>query len=370
MDKKRIIFLSPVEYFKGGAERSLFDLTANPNIVPIIFAPEQGPILEKAKELGFDHAILPFGSIRNIHRPFSFMKGFTAIKDLWRASIKLKKEAKQRKTEIVHSNGLKAHMINCVSACIGGPKAVLHIRDIPYTRSEKIVWHIMRFLCNAMIVVSNACWPDEKIPPKVHVIHNGTDIPSNIEAATKNFVEINVGFVGRIHPAKGLHLLIDWLAAARKDNLNIKLIVRGSLSEDPPNYEQSIFTQINNLGLSENIDFQGFVSNPSQIYDDIDIVCVPSHIPDPLPRSVMEAMAHGLPVLGYPSGGIPDMIEHGKTGYLVANAQDFITALKSLSEIENRERVLKAARKKIQEKFSIQQLHENVTNLYETLSKG
>lgn len=49
----------------------------------------------------------------------------------------------------------------------------------------------------------------------------------------------------------------------------------------------------------------------------VDIVAVPSRWPDPLPRTVMEAMAAGRPVVGYRTGGVPEMIVDGETGLLV-----------------------------------------------------
>ena len=45
IEKPKVLFLSPVGFFKGGAERSLQDLLANPQITPFVMAPEDGPIL-------------------------------------------------------------------------------------------------------------------------------------------------------------------------------------------------------------------------------------------------------------------------------------------------------------------------------------
>ncbi len=48
LEKPKVLFLSPVGFFKGGAERSLQDLLSNPYITPILMAPEDGPILQTA----------------------------------------------------------------------------------------------------------------------------------------------------------------------------------------------------------------------------------------------------------------------------------------------------------------------------------
>ncbi len=365
MSKIKIIFLSPVGYFKGGGERSLFDLVANPDIEPIILASEDGPILDKARELGLDWGVLDFASINKIHRPFSFMKGLTAFLDLIRAARALKKIAQSKNVNIVHSNGLKAHMINIIADRMGGAKSVIHIRDIPYTRPEKLVWKIMHALCRKMILVSHACWPGESLPRKAIVIHNGTPLINSI-LSTPKAEKLTIGFIGRIHPAKGLHLLIDWIAQA---DMDMHLSVRGTFSEDAPDYENTIKNLIKNQSLKDRVEFTGFINDPQSLYAGLDVVCVPSQTPDPLPRSVMESMARGIPVLGYPAGGIFEMIEDGKTGFLVKDFETFQRAIADI--VDNPERLelmTKAARNKIVQEFTIEGLHNNVNIIYRALS--
>ncbi len=362
----KIIFLSPVGYFKGGAERSLFDLVANPNIEPIILAPEEGPILDKARELGLEHGILDFGSINTIHRPFSFMKGFSAFSDLIKAALRLKKIADQHGANIVHSNGLKAHMINIVSDRLFGANSVLHIRDIPYTKPEILVWKIMHFFCHKMVLVSHATWPGESLPRKAVVIHNGTPLIDGAREKNESYT-LTIGFIGRIHPAKGLHLLIDWIAAAK--DIDLRLSVRGVYSEDAPEYESKIDEQIEDSGLEDRIEFTGFIDNAVMLYEGLDIVCVPSKTPDPLPRSVMESMARGIPVLGYPAGGIFEMIDDGKTGFLVKDIESFTNAMKHITGDEARlTKMTEAARKKITREFTIGGLHKDMTAVYKKIA--
>lgn len=365
--KPCIVFLSPVSYFKGGAERSLQDLLSNPGITPILLAPEDGPILEAGRKKNIECHVLDFGTVNSIRRPFTFSKGFTALLSLYKAAVNLKRLAQTQKASAVHSNGLKAHMINCCARWMGGPKAIVHIRDIPYTRPEKLVWRIMYFMCDHMVLVSAACWPGHKLPPKCAVIHNGINVPTNLRAA-QTFLSgapLTLGFVGRIHPAKGLHLLLDWMAHALKDGHTLRLSVRGSYSEDAPEYEKQIAAKIVQLNLTDRVEFLGHIDEPSKVYLGIDIVVVPSEVPDPLPRSVMEAMAQGLIVFGYPAGGITDMIEDGKTGFLVKDAESFACALSKLGEVSGLgEHIIRSAHERISNKFTINNLHNSTVRLY------
>ena len=365
--KHRVLFLSPVAHFKGGAEKCLMEFVENPNIKPAIAAPSSGPILTTAQEQSIPGHIIPFGGVETIRRPFSFIKGFQALQSLFSAAQTLKRTAQSENIEIVPSNGLKAHAINCISRSIGGAKAVIHIHDIPLTRQEKIVWYILYFLCDKMLMVSRPCWPGQKLPRKCRIIHNGTILK---KVAQKNLDFRNgltAGFVGRIHPAKGLHLLLNWVAFARINGINVKLSVRGSFSEDAPDYQEEIYQLVNHLNLKDFVEFKGHINEPDEIYAGLDFVVVPSNTPDPLPRSVMEPMAMGIPVFGYPAGGIPEMIENGKSGYLVKNEAEFTDSINKL--LENYQLIVKSARDKISREFSLEGLYQELGSVYRELSE-
>jgi glycosyltransferase involved in cell wall biosynthesis len=174
-----------------------------------------------------------------------------------------------------------------------------------------------------------------------------------------------LGFIGRIHPAKGLHVLLSWIAATRSAGLPLRLIVRGAFAREAPAYEREIAKQIEALGLASQVAFEGFVADPDKVYFGIDVVCVPSTAPDPLPRSVMEAMGRGLAVLAAPSGGIPEMIIHGENGFLVSTRQQFATAMQRLqSEPELLREIGRNARDRCVSMFTLERLHEHVGHVY------
>lgn len=365
----KIIFLSPVSCFKGGAERSLFDLMGNPSITPVLVVPAAGELADKARELGIAVEIINFGGISSIRRPFKFADGFAVLKDLYSAAKELKQVAARHGARVVHSNGLKAHFINCACKILCKTKAVLHIRDIAYTKPERYVWHILQKLCDRFIIVSKACWPGETLPKNVHVIYNGTPLIDPVaKEAVQTGAPLNLGFIGRIHPGKGLHLLIDWAAAARKQGMDIALSVRGTFSEDAPAYEGEIHAQIKQLCLEEYVTFTGFIDNAVTLYKGIDITVVPSHMPDPLPRSVMESMARGIPVIGYPAGGIGEMIIQGKTGFLARDTHTFLQAIQSvLDDPAQIDRLTQNARTRIRDEFSIERLHQKMMKVYTSI---
>ena len=321
----KIMFLSDVEYFKGGAERSLFDAMATPGITPMLVAPDKGELIDAAKQNGIKTDTLEFGLVRTVRRPFKFRDIIRTFTDALHAARTLKTIAMNEGAVAIHSNGLKAHGIACLSRLIGGKPVIIHYRSIPHTPQEKIFWRITQIIASKLILVSRPCWPWERLPANTKVIFNGIELPDRniLPPRPENPRPFTLGFIARIHPSKGLHHLINWFQYAHKNGLDIRLVVRGEVAPDEPDYEQKCRTMVEQKGLSDHIIFEGKKLNYKEIYSHIDVNVVSSVTPDPLPRSCMEASAFGIPVLGYPAGGIPDMIDDGVNGFLIRDEREF-----------------------------------------------
>ena len=165
-----------------------------------------------------------------------------------------------------------------------------------------------------------------------------------------------------------MHLLLDWLARAHADNLAVRLTIRGAFSDDAPDYEARITQQIQQLNLESVVEFKGFIADPDLVYDGIDIVVVPSEIPDPLPRSVMEAMARKIPVMGYPAGGIGEIILDYETGFMVHDSESFTKALKfTIQNPDKTEIIRQAGLNHIRNNFSMTRLHQKMNEIYKHL---
>lgn len=367
---RTVIFLSPVPDFKGGAERSLMDLMGNPNISARLVVPAEGPLSRRATELGIPYDVLEFGKISDIRRPFRLGDGLKAVRDLLSAATKLRGLARKYGAQVVHSNGLKAHAINVTSRILGGAPSIIHIRDIANTGVERLTWRSLQLASTRTVLVSRACWPHPTLPRNTHVVYNGFRIgnptPPDASQAGEDIV---IGFAGRIHPAKGLHVLLSALALARQQVGNLRLIVRGEFASETPDYKGEIETQVRDLGLTEAVTFDGFVSEPDAVYRGVNVVCVPSVLPDPLPRSVMEAMGRSLVVIAAPCGGIPEMIDHGKTGFLAGTPNEVANHFIALARNPAlRHEIGENAAAACRVKFDIAVLHTRITEVYDSVA--
>ena len=123
-------------------------------------------------------------------------------------------------------------------------------------------------------------------------------------------------FVGRIDPIKGLEILVQAvsLIASKKD---VFLYIVGGADEENK-YLSSIKSLVEETGLGEKVVFTGPVAHDELriYYNAADVFVLPSHY-ESLGFVAIEAMACGTPVVASRVGGIPSIVDHGSTGYLI-----------------------------------------------------
>ena len=187
----------------------------------------------------------------------------------------------------------------------------------------------------------------------VTVVHNGLPPVESVPALTSQ-VTLRLGIVGQIAPWKGHEDLFDALALLVHDGLGVNLRIFGSGASD---YVASLKQKVSTLNLERNIEWCGFISDPRDIFANIDVCIVPSRSDDPLPTSALEAGGYGRPVIGSSRGGLPEIIEHGVTGFAVeAQRPDQLAqAIRSFAHDPILIKTMgEAARKRIQTEFSLE----------------
>lgn len=154
---------------------------------------------------------------------------------------------------------------------------------------------------------------------KIKVIENATD-PALFETFKPvdlrkrfNIDPAQVIFIsgGRFSTEKGQKVLIDAAAKVLQKNDRARFILFG----DGPDFS-AVKEKIRDLGLDEYIVCPGFEKNMVGCIKGADFLINPS-LSEGLPNIVLEAMAVRTPVIATAVGGVPDLIEDGKTGFLV-----------------------------------------------------
>lgn len=131
--------------------------------------------------------------------------------------------------------------------------------------------------------------------------------------ASKLSLEPRVLFVGRIERAKGVYDLLEAWVGVLAHHPNARLTMVG---EDRTN--GAFVQQAESLGISASLSLTGPLPghHVADMMRQSRLFCLPSH-KEGTPVCVMEALACGLPIVATGVGGIPDIMEHGKTGIIL-----------------------------------------------------
>jgi glycosyltransferase involved in cell wall biosynthesis len=362
----KIGYFSPVPDLKGGAETSLVDLLGNPDVEAILISPGDAELARVARALGRDVVVLPLGRVAQIRRPVKLANVLPSVWDWIKAARQLKVITRQKGIDVVHSNGLKAHFVSCLCRILGGPPTVIHIHDIPLQRRERILWRMLGVFSDLAFIVSRPCWPEkDPLPDNVHVLYNGLDIHDLPKLPHDEHRHFTIGFCGRLHPYKGVDHLIAWVGHLRDSGIDMRLVIRGECAPEHVHYVEELHREVERLRLQDIVIFEGKKSGLAEIYRGIDVVVVPSVVPDALPRSIMEAMGLGLPVIAYPSGGIVYQIDHGRDGFLVRNKEEFRTVIEQVMREPELTRAISArAIEKVKSSFTIEKMFSTLNQYY------
>jgi len=142
----------------------------------------------------------------------------------------------------------------------------------------------------------------------VRVIHNGNLEPPPLRRrlGPAPGTPLRLGFLGRLEPVKGLDLMLDVVSKFAPEQVVAVIGGRGD-----PGYEESLRQRF----AGPQVTFRGWV-DPYSFFEEIDLLVVPSIWEEPLSRVSHEAMACGVPVLGSRTGGIPEIVHQGESGFL------------------------------------------------------
>jgi glycosyltransferase involved in cell wall biosynthesis len=221
----------------------------------------------------------------------------------------------------------------------------------------------------------------EKELPPIIVVPNGIDVEklcAKFDSADRDKIRKNYGYqnedlvilsLSRLISVKGVHILIEAFAAARKEARELKLLVSGS---GDPVYTQELKDRVKELKLERDVLFLG---NEPEIEKPLragDIFAAPYLWPEAFGLAVLEAMAVGLPVVGSISGGIVDLLGHGKYGLLFEreNVSDLASCfLRYAKDTSLRSQMGKAARQAALE-YTSSVMCERILKVYENVLAG
>jgi glycosyltransferase involved in cell wall biosynthesis len=203
---------------------------------------------------------------------------------------------------------------------------------------------------------------------KFDIVHthlsSGADLfPLTASLATPHVTTLHSHFPydrnpdGRIAPEKGPHLAIEAAKRAR-----VPLVLAGTIDRYVKSsvayFHEQIEPQIDNKQIKYvgPVNMKRKVSLLSRARGFLN----PIEWEEPFGMVMIEAMAVGCPVISFARGAAPEIVEHGKTGFLVQDLDEMVQAIPKIEEIDR-----EATRQHVECQFSTQVMAEKYTQVYE-----
>jgi len=366
--KKNILYLSPSNRWLG-AQISLhvmLKMLDKERFNPIIICPSpDGPFAKILEEDGFHVEYLRLWNWRKykyvIHRLIS----------VW----KLRRLILRMKSDLIHCNEFWTAPYAYWSTIGLNIPLISHVRlsMTPKKIHDYYLGHMTRIVCVCKDLVEKfSTWHDYR--KRVVSIYNGVDLeeynPQRVQEGEirKKFDippdAIVIGLVGQISERKGQDRLIHIASRLIQQFLNVRFMIVGGSHE--PEYEQKIHTMVDQRNLRGYFIFTGDLRDMPKVYKALDILVLPS-LMEGFGRVVVEAEAMEIPVVVSSTGGLVEVVDPGKTGFIFSleNDQEMLDYLARLCESrELRLRMGKAGRVFVGENFSKEKMIARITSLY------
>jgi len=187
----------------------------------------------------------------------------------------------------------------------------------------------------------------------IATIHHGIDVTQFAFAKAEGEYLL---FFGRIHPEKGV---AEAIKVARR--VGMKLVIAG-IVQDREYFETEVEPHLDGV----TVEYLGAVG-PEQRSELLGRALVLLHLisfDEPFGLSLVESMACGTPVIAFSRGSMPEIITHGKTGYLVEDIDQAVDAVAAVSSIDRFD-----CRSDVERRFSHIRMAEDYARVYQDILK-
>lgn len=289
-------------------------------------------------------------------RPLAFHGGHDA-----RGAFRYVQELRARRPAIMHFHVGGRSRVWLARTC--SAKRIGHVHGYADDGSEPSGEELVRGL-DAVVATSNAAAAELGVPATV--VHPGVRVPTLRERGRASRSP-TVGAVARLEPVKGLELLLEAARLLRSGHPDLRVEMAGAGSA-----AAALQARTRVQGLESTVRFLGWSDDPAALYSGWDVVVVPSRR-EGFGFAALEAMASGLPVVASSTGGLPEIVVDGETGYLVPPGDAGALAQRIGALLQSPERCATmgaAGRDRVRDHFSIERMADAMAGVYESVLAG
>jgi glycosyltransferase involved in cell wall biosynthesis len=297
-----ILFLDQFEE-RAGAQQCLLDLL--PAVVAhgwkaTVMAPGYGALAEGAVALGANFRTVRCGP---------FTAGRKSLPDALRFARQmpdLAKEIAGCPAALIYVNGPRL-----LPAVPGNRTVIFHCHS--FLRQRYTRWMIRRAIRRTGATVIGASRfvlaPLQHVAARAYVVYSGVREPDSARQRQQSQGAFGIGIIGRVAPQKGQAEFLRAMPLLE----GCRLIIGGA----PLFGDSTYLDEIRKLAANLPVEFVAWQQDVGSLLSSLDLLVVPSTVPEAAPRIIPEAFAAGVPVLAADCGGIPELIEHNRSGFLI-----------------------------------------------------
>ncbi len=211
---------------------------------------------------------------------------------------------------------------------------------------------------------------------RIRLIPRGVDLSQFVFSGSKKFEKKTtikyIVLIGRFSPIKGQVEFIKAVHLLRSQMPHFKVSIVGSEGRGKHKYTNLMKKTIQQFGLENTIKILPPTRHVASLLSQADLLVLPSLTPEPFGRVIIEAGAVGTPVAATCLGGVPDIIDDGKNGILFP-PHNILAMAEAMREVLTNTEKAKAfafeLRKKVEEKFSLEQMVEKTLTVYDEIRR-
>jgi glycosyltransferase involved in cell wall biosynthesis len=302
----------------GGGQRSLLDLLpafSARGWQPYVAMPGEGPFSEAVRNLGYETNSLDSSEYASMRKPPRQIVKYAC--EFPRLACAIKSMLHTRKIDLIYVNGPRVLPPTALAARRCGIPIVFHCHSRLLQQSALLLAGACLRFSRAQVIgcCRYAYEPLRRYVDRrrVHIIYNGVDGFSGAPRFSGKLRRI--GVIGRIEPEKGQ---MEFVRAARlvvREFPECQLSMIGAPMFSSANYYNDVVAASRGLPMA----FTGWQDDISSVFSRLDLLVVPSTAVEATTRVILEAFAAGVPVVAFPSGGIPEIVNDGETGFLATD---------------------------------------------------
>jgi len=296
--------------------------------------------------------------------------------------LRLRALLKEIRPDVLHTYLLHGNILGrLIGRLVGVPVIIGSERTIGQARKwGRLATRLTNPLTDAVEVNSEiggrAIERDLGVPSeKIELVRSGLDLSVFSSANRRDELRSEFGvaadqhlivYMGRLRTVKGVEFGIRAFATALEQLPNIRMVLAGE--GDQRNFLGSLVSE---LGISEQVEFLGVRNDVPELLGAADSVLMPS-LTEGFPRTAIEAMAAGKPVIATNVGGTPEAVIDGETGILVpARDSDALSAaiVRLVGDTDLQARLAQAGRKRAEKNYSVDRYVSRLDELYRRFSR-